>query len=236
MANYIFIHGSLSGGWCWSKVKKILENKGHKVIAPNLPGHEADSSIPFSDVTMERYVSFVRDIVESNNEKVILVGHSLGGAIISKVIDEITVDIIEKAYFVSALIPQNGDIIGKMLKADIASELPKAFRMNSDNMTIEFIWETVREIYYNGCSDEDFEFAKNRILPQSIIPFSTPIELGNLKVIRRIGIVSENDRSLTPDYQRYMYRKAMCEIRNIYSGHAPFFSKPAELVELILAE
>lgn len=236
MANYVLIHGSLSGGWCWTKVKMLLESMGHKVIAPDLPGHEPDSPILPQDITMERYVSFVCDIVESNKEKVILAGHSLGGAIITKVIDNITDDIVERAYYISALVPHNGDIIGKMLKDDVESELRNAFRMNSDKMIIEPVWEMVREVYYNGCSDEDSEFAKKRIVPQSIIPFSTPIELGKLKDIRRIGIVSEYDRSLSPDYQRSMYRKAKCEIRSIYSGHAAFFSKPSELVELLLEE
>jgi len=236
MAKYILIHGSLSGGWCWTKVKDILEGKGHKVIAPDLPGHEIGSRISPSEVNMDRYVSFVHSLIEPNDEKVIFVGHSLGGAVITKVIDEISHDIVERAYYISALIPKNGDIIGEMLKEDMGSELRKAFKINSNSKTIEFDWNAAREIYYNGCSDDDFLFAKKMVLPQSIIPFITPIEIKNHKVINRIGIVCENDKSLTPGYQRYIYKNANCKIRNIDSGHASFFSKPYELAEIFIEE
>lgn len=236
MSKYILIHGSLSGGWCWTKVKDILEGKGHKVIAPDLPGHEIGSHISPLEVNMVRYVSFVHSLIESEGQKVILVGHSLGGAVITKVIDEISDDIVERAYFVSALIPKNGDIIGKMLKEDIGSQLHNSFKINSDKNTIEFKWEAAREIYYNGCSDDDFVFAKKMVIPQSIIPFSTPIEIKNNKTINRIGIVSENDNSLSPDYQRCIYKNAMCKIKSIDSGHAPFFSKPIGLAELLMEE
>jgi hypothetical protein len=74
------------------------------------------------------------------------------------------------------------------------------------------------------------------VVPQSIIPFSTPIEIKNNKTINRIGIVSENDKSLSPDYQRCIYKNAMCKIKNIDSGHAPFFSKPIELAEIFMEE
>ena len=46
------VHGPLSGGWCWKKVKSLLESKGHKVTAPDLPGHEPDSLLPPSEITM----------------------------------------------------------------------------------------------------------------------------------------------------------------------------------------
>jgi len=52
MANFILVHGPLSGGWCWKKVKSLLESKGHKVTAPDLPGHEPDSLLPPSEITM----------------------------------------------------------------------------------------------------------------------------------------------------------------------------------------
>ena len=36
MANYLLIHGAAEGGWCWYKVRKILEENGHHVFAPAL--------------------------------------------------------------------------------------------------------------------------------------------------------------------------------------------------------
>ena len=42
MSTYLLIHGAWHGAWCWFKIIPYLENKGHKVITPNLPGHGID--------------------------------------------------------------------------------------------------------------------------------------------------------------------------------------------------
>ena len=38
MANFVLIHGSWHGGWCWERVTPILEQRGHQVWAPTLIG------------------------------------------------------------------------------------------------------------------------------------------------------------------------------------------------------
>ena len=39
MSTYVLVHGAWHGVWCWKYVIPFLENEGHKVIAPDLPGH-----------------------------------------------------------------------------------------------------------------------------------------------------------------------------------------------------
>lgn len=44
MNTYVLIHRAWHGGWCWENVIPLLENQGHKVIAPDLPGHGNDKT------------------------------------------------------------------------------------------------------------------------------------------------------------------------------------------------
>jgi pimeloyl-ACP methyl ester carboxylesterase len=37
MSTYVLIHGAWHGGWCWEKVKSLLEQAGHRVLTPDLP-------------------------------------------------------------------------------------------------------------------------------------------------------------------------------------------------------
>ena len=37
MATIVLIHGHMHGAWCWEKVVPLLEAKGHKVVAFDLP-------------------------------------------------------------------------------------------------------------------------------------------------------------------------------------------------------
>ncbi len=49
MSTYVLIHGAWHGGWCWNKVVPLLEQAGHKVIAPDLPSHGKDNETNYGD-------------------------------------------------------------------------------------------------------------------------------------------------------------------------------------------
>lgn len=38
MATFVLVHGAWHGGWCWEKLKPLLEQAGHTVVAKDLPG------------------------------------------------------------------------------------------------------------------------------------------------------------------------------------------------------
>ena len=177
MSTYVLVHGASQGGWCWERVKKRLEKNRHTVFAPDLPGHEARSPLSYSEITLERYVQRVVDIVNSVDGKVILVGHSLGGAVIEKAIDELDHSKLAKAIFVSGFIPEDGDIVGEILKADDGSELRSCFRLNEEKTAVELIPEKIGNIIYNGCSTEDIQIAKEKVVSQSVFPIGTPVRI-----------------------------------------------------------
>lgn len=54
MSTYVLVHGAWHGAWCWKYVTPLLENEGHKVVAPDLPGHGEDKT-PIADITLEAY-------------------------------------------------------------------------------------------------------------------------------------------------------------------------------------
>lgn len=234
MSTYVLVHGASQGGWCWEKAKMKLEKNGHTVFTPDLPGHEAQSTLPYSEITFDRYVQRIVDIVTDIEGKVVLVGHSLGGAVIEKAIDELDENKVAKAIFVSGFIPKDGDIVGEILKADVESELRDCFNLNEDGTAVELIPEKIGDIVYNGCRAEDVQIAKSKVVPQSVIPIGTPIRIKHRKDMRRIGIICTNDKSLTPATQERMYRAAGCELRYLESGHAPFFSHDNELTDILL--
>ena len=61
---------------CW-------EQKGHRVIAPDLPGHGADAT-PLSARPYEMYVPKVCEVLDLLEAPCVLVGHSSGGMIVER--------------------------------------------------------------------------------------------------------------------------------------------------------
>lgn len=52
---FVLVHSAWLGGWAWDRVAWGLEDEGHKVFTPDLPGHGQDRTPPAA-VTMKGYV------------------------------------------------------------------------------------------------------------------------------------------------------------------------------------
>lgn len=74
-ATYVMVHSAWLGGWAWGSVASLLEKQGHRVLAPDLPGHGKDKTPP-SEVTLDAYLKTVTDVLDAQSDPVILVGHS----------------------------------------------------------------------------------------------------------------------------------------------------------------
>ena len=107
MATFVLIHGAGHGGWCWDKVKPILEKNGHTVVAPDLPGHGQDKT-PIADVSLAAYAERVCEILDQQSEKVILVGHSLGGLTVTQAAEQ-RPDNIELMVYLTAFLLKDGE-------------------------------------------------------------------------------------------------------------------------------
>ncbi len=77
------VHGAWHGPWCWDKVISQLEAKGHTVAALDLPGLGADRT-PAEEVKLQRYADAVCEVLITEDEPVLLVGHSRGGIVSSE--------------------------------------------------------------------------------------------------------------------------------------------------------
>ena len=100
----MLIHGACHGGWCWEKVVRLLREKGNEVIAPDLPGHGSDKT-PVQEVTLANCVNKVCSILDAQSKPVILVGHSMGGIVISQVAEERPEKSRLLVYLSAALVP-----------------------------------------------------------------------------------------------------------------------------------
>ena len=87
--NIILVHGLWLDGSSWDEVVPVLEQAGHRTHAPTLPGMEARDA-DRSEVTLRDHVDDVVGVVDSLDSvegKVVLVGHSAGGALIHAAVD-----------------------------------------------------------------------------------------------------------------------------------------------------
>ncbi|TQD71843.1 hypothetical protein C1H46_042625 [Malus baccata] len=83
--HFVLIHGACHGAWSWYKVATLLKDSGHNVTALDL-GASGINPIQVQQLpSLSEFVDPLTKVMVSlpPNEKVVLVGHSLGGAVVS---------------------------------------------------------------------------------------------------------------------------------------------------------
>ena len=233
MSTFVLIHGASHGAWCWKKVVPFLVQEGHTVVAPDLPGHGEDRT-PIADVTLKAYTDRVCQVLDDQGENVILVGHSMGGTVITQVA-EYRPEQIRKLVYLTAVVPVNGQ---SMRQATAEVRNPNFITIADDESFYSYKDEWVVDIFYGDCSEEDISFAKSMLVPQPTSPVLEPVRVSeaNYGSVPRVYIECLQDRILVPAFQQKLYTAVPCEqVISMNTSHSPFFSAPETLAKHLLS-
>ncbi|RRT49618.1 hypothetical protein B296_00005725 [Ensete ventricosum] len=104
----ILVHGACHGAWCWHKVTTQLRSVGYQVMVPDLATSGVDER-RFQD--LRTFIHYSQSLLDRltrlpAGERVILVGHNLGGLNITLAMDRFP-EKIAAAVFVAALMPDS---------------------------------------------------------------------------------------------------------------------------------
>ena len=233
MKTFILIHGSWHSAWNWHKVLPILKEKGHRVLAIDLPGMGRDKT-PVNKVRLETTVQYICDIIDQEAGKVILVGHSKNGIMISQVA-EYRPQKIEKLVYLAAYLVPDGKTQREYSIMDADGWLKPHVVLDAKKESSILLPVIYKEGLYHDCDDYITELAKLLLSAEPIESGIVPLALTeeNFGSVPRYYIECSEDRAVTPFIQRKMYTEMPCEkVYRIASSHSPFFSKPIELCNL----
>lgn len=128
----VFVHGWSCDKSYWENQLKVFSPK-YKVVAVDLAGH-GESGATRKNYTMEMFGEDVASVVNKLNlNSVILIGHSMGGAVIieaAKILKDKVIGLIGVDTF------QN---LGETLQADQMESFLKPFKENFRTHTVEFV-------------------------------------------------------------------------------------------------
>lgn len=105
METFVVVHGSWHDGSAWDPTILELAKEGHRAFAPTIAGHGkgADKRVNHADCTK----SIVDYIINRDLSNFVLVGHSFGGTVISKVAEAIP-QRIKRLVFLNGFVLRDG--------------------------------------------------------------------------------------------------------------------------------
>jgi len=235
MKTFILIHGSWHSSWNWHKIVPLIEKAGHKAIAVDLPGMGRDKT-PIQEVRMKTTIDKICEVIDSVIGKVILVGHSKNGILISQAA-EYRPDKIEKLVYLAAYLIPNGKTQKEYSLQDTEGWLKPYVTQHPETNSHTLQSTIYKEGLYHDCDDDITELAKLLLSNEPVESAITPLQLSeeNYARVPRVYIECTEDRAVTPFIQRKMYTETRCEkVYRLPTSHSPFFSRPKELTNILL--
>jgi pimeloyl-ACP methyl ester carboxylesterase len=230
VANFVLVHGAWHGGWCWSPVVDALSDAGHRAIAPDLPGHGNDST-PVETVTLDDYTARIRTVCEQHAEPVVLVGHSMGGVVITRVA-ELVPDRVAVLVYLSAFLPAPGQSILDAASRDQASLIGASLVPVGNGATTVIPEDRAAKVFYGDCDPSVAAEAARKLGPTPMQPLAAPVEYTNERFgrVRRIFIQCNRDAAISPAIQRAIQQATLFErVMCLDASHSPFLSMPRTL-------
>ncbi|CAM4387507.1 Alpha/beta hydrolase family protein [Pedobacter westerhofensis] len=229
---YVIVPGAWQAPYAWATVKAELEQAGNKVVVVELQAHGKDTTAD-AHTSINLYRDRVVTAVNGLSGKVILVGHSLGGEVISAVAEAIPGK-IDRLVYLAAFLPASGQSVYDLASTDTTSLL--RISIIQSGYVLDLIHDNIANIFIqDGTTDE-----KNLVLSnyrfEPGLPFNDKVTLSatNYGTVKKYYIHTLLDQAVTYKLQKRMVAGAgIIQEYNLNTSHSPFLSKPDSVTILL---
>ena len=231
--SYILLHGAWHGKWCWEKVKANLENEGHQVLTPDLPGH-GDNHHPFSQISLSTYVDFVSHLLENLSQPAILVGHSMAGIIISQVAEKMP-ERIAKLIYIAAFLPGTNESLTDMVNQASSIGISTEMSFLNENEVTLVKSNRTKNIFYNECSEDVAATALSLLKSEPVQPFAQKLNLSQERFgkVKKYYVICTKDEAILAVDQKRMCAGKVDDVIELAADHSPFLSTIDDLTRIL---
>ncbi len=214
--NVVLVHGAFADGSGWEAVAKILEKDGYAVSVAQPP-----------ETSYADDVKYAKAAVDAMDGPVVLVGHSYGGSIITEAGNDPKVSAL---VYIAAFALDDGESCASIEQA--LPQASKAFKPDSSgNWWIE-------QAHFAADFAADVPPAVSHFMAISQVPISTDsfthkVTKPAWKTKPTWYMVATADRSINPEQERMMAKRAHATTVEVNASHVAYMSHPKEAAKLI---
>jgi pimeloyl-ACP methyl ester carboxylesterase len=214
--NVVLVHGAFADGSGWEAVAKILEKDGYAVSVAQPP-----------ETSYAEDIKYTKAAVDAMDGPAVIVGHSYGGSIITEAGNDPKVSAL---VYIAAFALDDGESC-----ASIEQGLPqasKAFKPDSNgNWWIEP--EHFAADFAADIPKDKAEFMALSQVPISTDAFTHQVTNPAWKTKPTWYMVATQDRSINPEQERMMAKRARATTVEVNASHVAYMSHPKETAKLI---
>jgi pimeloyl-ACP methyl ester carboxylesterase len=237
VSTFILVHGAWQSTATWDLLAPLLERHGHQVIRPVLSGIGTDQNSLSPDVTLRQHVEDVSVLLSKCPDRVILVGHSYAGMIISGAVETSPIQ-PQRLVFLDAFIPDDGQSVLDLLPPEIGSYFRGIARDHGEGWRLPG-GEGQLDLW--GLKPGDArDFVRARLCDFSLRCFEEPLRLpGN----RKASIPATFVASVAEEYPARPFfapfagkaRALGWEVAELKTGHDCHVERPGEVANILLS-
>jgi len=214
--NVVLVHGAFADGSGWEAVANILQKDGYTVSVAQPP------ETSYADDQKS-----TKAAIDAMGGPVVLVGHSYGGSIISEAGNDTNVAAL---VYIAAFALDEGESCASIETA--VPQASKAFKPDSNGN-----WWIEQE-HFAADFAADVPPAESRYMAISQVPISTDSFTHKVtnpawKTKPTWYMVATADRSINPDQERMMAKRAKAKTIEVNASHVAYMSHPKETAKLI---
>ncbi|MBC8093602.1 MAG: alpha/beta hydrolase [Pseudonocardia sp.] len=215
MTSYVLVHGGFVDGWYWTGTAARLERDGHRVRIAELPSTGTDPSALGS---MNDDVAVVRGLVAASDERVVVVGHSYGGLVITEVADDPGV---AHSVYLGAFWPERGqslmDLPSGPLDWIVTTDDGQAGRVTDD-------LDRAAEVLFADLDPARRAEMHRHLMYSAAIAMVTPVAAPD-RTHPVTYVVLEKDNAILPEKQEAMAARAD-HVERMATSHCPHLVDP----------
>lgn len=232
---FVLVHGAWMGAWAWDDVAAAMRAKGASVTTVELPAHGADMT-GVSGATLDAYVAKVRGAVEGAGEPVVLVGHSMGGVVITQLAESVP-DKIADLVYLAAYVPKDGQQLLDLAGMDADSHVGPALQIDMNAGVAKIALDKLQDIFCADCTTDQAADLAAHYRDEPLAPFATPVHVtagGWGKVTKRY-VYTKQDNAVSYALQQAMTAGVtLAGTATLDTSHSPFLSHATEVADTLL--
>ena len=215
----VLVHGAFADGSDWAKVIALLQAKDVQVMAVQNPLSALNDD-----------VAVTRRAIDAQAGKVVLVGHSWGGSVITQAGDHPKVSAL---VYVAAYAPDVGQATGELGKV-FPPPSGMAHIQADPSGWVKLSLEGMRNHFAQDLPSTVTDVMAATQSPIHAATFGQKLTTAAWKHKPSWYLVAEADRMLPPAQQRTMANAIQAKLSVVNSSHVPQQSQPAKVAEVIL--